>query len=175
VTANFAAGMFCAAKDRYHGIQNQEGFVMERLAKMLLLCLLVTSFALTSFTWAAGAPATPKVPQGWKLAIPDGDSSAGKTVFLNMKCYSCHAIQIPGEKLPPARSKGAGPDLSGYSALPKEYLAESIIKRHTIVAAPGYAVKEGRAAMGEYNHFLTVQELVDLVAFLKLETKPSGK
>lgn len=92
-----------------------------------------------------------------------------------MKCYSCHAIEIPGEKLPPSRSKGAGPDLTGYSVLPNEYLAESIIKPHTIVAAPGYVVKEGRAAMGEYNHFLTVQELVDLVAFLKKGTKASSK
>lgn len=62
-----------------------------------------------------------------------------------------------------------------YAVLPKEYLAESIIKFHTVVAAPGYALKEGRAAMGEYNHFLTVQELTDLVAFLKQPAKPAGK
>jgi len=48
-----------------------------------------------------------------------------------------------------------------------------IIKSHTVVAAPGYSVKEGRASMGEYNHFLTVQELVDLVAFLKQGTNPA--
>ena len=58
------------------------------------------------------------------------------------------AIDIPGEKLT-VRSKGAGPDLNGYSVLPKEYLAESIIKFHSVVAAPGYSVKEGRASMGE--------------------------
>ena len=117
----------------------------------------------------------PKVPQGWKLTFPDGDTNAGKTVFFNLKCYSCHTIEIPGEKLSPSRSKGAGPNLTGYSALPNEYIADSIIKPHTIVAAPGYTVKEGRAAMGEYNHFLTVQELVDLVAFLKKGTKAAGK
>ena len=84
------------------------------------------------------------------------------------------AIDIPGEKLT-VRSKGAGPDLNGYSVLPKEYLAESIIKFHSVVAAPGYSVKEGRASMGEYNQFLTVQELVDLVAFLKQRTKSGAK
>ena len=130
---------------------------------------------LASATWSAGAPAEPKVPQGWKFSLPDGDANAGKTVFLNMKCYSCHAIQIPGEKLPPSRSKGAGPELSGYAVLPKEYLAESIIKFHTVVAAPGYTVKEGRAAMGEYNHFLTVQEVIDLVTFLKQQAPKTGK
>jgi hypothetical protein len=125
--------------------------------------------------WSAAAPATPKVPQGWQFTLPDGDANAGKTVFLNMKCYSCHAIEIAGEKLPPPRSKGAGPALGGYSVLPKEYLAESLIKPHTIVAAPGYTVKEGRAAMGEYNHLLSVQEVIDLVAFLKQGTRGQGK
>jgi hypothetical protein len=123
--------------------------------------------------WAAGAPATPKVPKGWTFTLPEGDPKSGKTVFMDMKCYACHAMEIPGEKLV-SRSKGAGPDLTAYTALPKEYLAESIIRAHTIVAAPGYTVKEGRAAMGEYNHFLTVQEVIDLVAFLKQKGKVSS-
>jgi mono/diheme cytochrome c family protein len=122
--------------------------------------------------WAAGSPAAPKVPQGWTFTLPEGQPSAGKTLFLNMQCYSCH--NITGEKLP-FRAKAIGPDLTGYSDLPKEYLAESIIKAHTVVAAPGYTVKGGRAVMGVYNHFLTVQELVDLVAYLKGGTKIEGK
>jgi len=142
--------------------------------KTMGACGLTISLAMVSMSWAANAPAAPKVPQGWKFTFPDGDAKAGKTVFLEMKCYSCHAIDIPGEKLS-RRSRGAGPDLGSYSALPKEYLAESIIKAHTVVAAPGYAVKEGRAAMGEYNHFLTIQQMIDLVAFLKDRTKNQGK
>jgi len=137
-------------------------------------CALAISLAMASMSWAASAPAAPKVPQGWKFTFPQGDAKAGRAVFLEMKCYSCHAIDIPGEKLV-ARSRGAGPDLNVYSGLPKEYLAESIIKAHTIVAAPGYTVKEGRAAMGEYNHFLTVQQLIDIVAFLRRGTKAEGK
>lgn len=133
------------------------------------------SLVLTAVSFSATAPGPAKVPQGWKFILPDGDANAGKTVFLSMKCYSCHALEIPGEKLPPPRSKGSGPDLSSYSALPKEYLADSIIRFHSVVAAPGYVVKEGRAAMGEYNHFLTVQELIDLVAFLKREPKAGAK
>ncbi len=147
----------------------------ERLSVIFASCVLAILIATASLIGAAAAPATPKVPQGWQFAFPDGNAQAGKIVFLNMRCYSCHAIEIPGEKLPPSRSKDAGPALTGYSALPKEYLAESIIKPHTIVAAPGYTVKEGRAAMGEYNHFLSVQELIDLVAFLKHGIKPEGK
>lgn len=68
---------------------------------------------------------------------------------------------------PPTGAGGIGPDLSNYGTLPKEYLAESIVKAHTVVAAPGYAMKEGKAGMGNYNHFMTIQEIIDLVAFLK--------
>lgn len=130
---------------------------------------------LPSIVLAANAPSAPKVPQGWKFTLPDGDANAGKTVFLHTKCYSCHTLEVSGEKLPAPRSKGAGPNLNGYAALPKEYLAEAIIKFHPVVAAPGYVVKEGRAAMGEYNHFLTVQEVIDLVAFLKQPTRAASK
>ena len=134
--------------------------------------MLAMSLIAVGVGWGAGSPAAPKVPQGWTFTFPEGHASAGKTVFLNMQCYSCH--NIAGEKLP-FRAKAIGPDLTGYSDLPKEYLAESIIKAHTVVAAPGYTVKEGKAVMGVQNHFLTVQELVDLVAFLKQGTKIEGK
>ncbi len=144
--------------------------LMVWVANIVLAMSLITA----SVSWAAESSASPQVPQGWKFTFPEGLAPAGKTVFLNMQCYSCHAISIPGEKLP-FRAKAIGPDLTGYSVLSKEYLAESIIKAHTIVAAPGYTVKDGRAAMGVYNHFLTVQELIDLVAFLKHGTKIEAK
>lgn len=134
--------------------------------------ILAMSLITVGVAWAAESPAAPKVPQGWTFTFPEGQASAGRTVFLDMQCYSCH--NITGEKLP-FRAKAIGPDLTGYSDLSKEYLAESIIKAHTVVAAPGYTVKEGRAVMGVYNHFLTVQELIDLVAYLKHGTKIKGK
>jgi Cytochrome c len=120
----------------------------------------------------AGAPgakpaAEPRVPAGWTFRFPEGDVKAGQMVFMTMQCYTCHAIYIPGQTLP-SDAGGIGPDLTpSYSKLPAEYLAESIIKAHTVVAAPGYVVQEGKAIMGNYNHFLTMQELIDLVAFLK--------
>jgi hypothetical protein len=152
-----------------------EGGIAMKIHPMITIatCFAAAMVALVCIGWAAGAPATPKVPKGWAFTFPEGDPGAGKTVFISMKCYSCHAKEIPGEKFV-SRSKGTGPDLTGYAALPKDYLAESIIKAHTIVAAPGYTVKEGRVAMGEYNHFLTIQELIDLVAFLRQKTKISS-
>jgi hypothetical protein len=131
-------------------------------------CLVLSLvFLFVAFGLGRGAGAAqPSVPKGWKFTFPEGDQKAGRTVFMNMQCYTCHQIKIPGEKLPPGAG-GIGPDLTGYSALPKEYLAESIIKAHTVVAAPGYVVKEGKASMGNYNHFMTIQEMIDLVAYLK--------
>ena len=108
----------------------------------------------------------PAVPSGWVFHFPEGDPDSGKTVYLRMDCHSCHVLRGVPEKPAPG-SGGIGPDLTDYAGLPTEYLAESIIKVHTIVAAPGYVIDEGQAGMGKYNHFMTIQELIDLVAFLR--------
>jgi hypothetical protein len=61
-----------------------------------------------------------------------------------------------------------GPNLTvGYHNMSREYLAEAIIKAHTVVADPTYEMAEGQAGMGKYNDYLTVKELTDMVAFLK--------
>jgi hypothetical protein len=125
------------------------------------MCSLVVSAA-----GIAVGQETPKAPEGWKFTFPDGNAKDGQTVFMRMECYSCHVMKGLKEKLPTGAG-GIGPDLSNYGTLPKEYLAESIIKAHTVVAAPGYVMKEGKAGMGNYNHFMTIQEMIDLVAFLK--------
>jgi hypothetical protein len=131
-------------------------------ALTLTLVLLLASFALAQ----KARPAQPSVPKGWSFSFPDGDPNTGKLLYVDLECYACHTIKLPKESLA-ARPGNVGPELTGYSVLPKEYLASSIIKAHPVVAAPGYTVKDGKASMGNYNHFLTVQELVDLVAFLK--------
>jgi hypothetical protein len=123
--------------------------------------------ALTAPVWSAAQEAggQPSVPAGWKFDLPAGDPVDGKTVFMRMECYSCHQMSSLDVAVP-ADSGGIGPRLDGYDRLPKEYVAESIIKAHTVVAIPGYEVKGNQAGMGKYNHFMTIQELVDLVAFL---------
>lgn len=128
--------------------------------------IIALTFSGTALAQKASPAKTPSVPKGWSFSFPDGDLNTGKDMFVKMECYSCHTIKLPKESLA-ARPGKVGPELTGYAVLPKEYLAESIIKAHSVVAAPGYTVKEGKAAMGNYNHFITVQELIDLVAFLK--------
>ena len=73
--------------------------------KILFLALGLVILSQTGFEPAQGAsPAKPSVPKGWKFSFPDGDPKAGKTVFMNMQCYTCHSINIPGEKLRPMQA-----------------------------------------------------------------------
>lgn len=135
--------------------------------KGLWTAVLAAVFLLAAAIHIVAAQGVPEVPKGWTFTFPDGDPEDGKIVFMRMECYSCHSVTIPGEKLP-ADSGKIGPALTpAYSKLPAAYLAESIIKVHRVVAAPGYELKAGQAGMGKYNHFLTIQELIDLVAFLR--------
>lgn len=114
-----------------------------------------------------------QVPAGWVFTMPEGDARAGHETFMRMQCYTCHTIDLASDSIPP-ESGGIGPKLTfAYAQLPNEYLAESIIKAHTVVAAPDYQRKEGIGGMGNYNDFLTVRELIDLAAFLA--EKPAGK
>jgi L-cysteine S-thiosulfotransferase len=128
----------------------------------LIAALLLSGIALAQ----KASPTKPSVPKGWRFSFPEGNPETGKQLFVKMECYACHTIKLPKETLAAQPGK-VGPELTGYGVLPKEYLASSIIQAHTAVAAPGYTVEKGKAAMGNYNHFLTVQELIDLVAFLK--------
>ena len=140
---------------------------MTKGKRLYLVTALAAACLLAAGIHTLEAKNGPAVPEGWTLSIPEGDPGDGKIVFMRMECYSCHTINIPGQKFPEG-SGGTGPALTpGYSRLPAAYLAEAIIKAHSVVAAPGYELKAGQAGMGKYNHFLTVQELVDLVAFLK--------
>jgi cytochrome c5 len=103
----------------------KKGSKLMKQRTLILALALGVILSQTTFWQAQGAsPTTPSVPKGWKFSFPDGDPKAGKTVFMNMQCYSCHAIQIPGEKLP-SDAGGIGPELTGYSALPKEYRSGS--------------------------------------------------
>jgi hypothetical protein len=140
---------------------NKEGLIT---ITAMAVILTAGGAALVAAEQAGGGVA---IAKDWKFSLPAGNAVDGQHVFMKMECYSCHRVQIAGVQLP-ADHGGIGPDLTAdYSKLPREYLAESVIKAHKVVAVPGYTIKEGQAGMGKYNHFLTIQELIDLVAFLK--------
>src|SRR5712691_3691094 len=97
-------------------------------------------------------------PEGWKFGLPTGDAAKGREAFAKFECYKCH--EVKGETFPSTPDKeNVGPELSAMAPLHDvEYFAESIVN-------PRKAVEKGK--MPSFNDSMTVQELVDLVAYLK--------
>jgi len=109
------------------------------------------------------------VPKGWKFLVPSGDAAKGREVFVTMECFACH--EIKGEAFPKDAKRGhePGPELTGMgSHHPAEYFAESILNpNRVIVQGAGYTGTDGLSTMPSYGDTMTLQQLVDVVAYLK--------
>jgi mono/diheme cytochrome c family protein len=144
----------------------------KRVASVRLVAATLIAFtfvAATALHASEASAAGPSVPEGWTFSLPDGDAAQGEAAFMKMRCFTCHVSRA---KVPdaPTVAMGKGPTLGhGYAKLPKEYLAESIIRAHKVVVAPGYEMRGDAAGMGNYNYFMTVEELIDLVAYLRAD------
>ncbi|MEK6710860.1 MAG: c-type cytochrome [Nitrospinota bacterium] len=119
------------------------------------------------------------VPPAWKFQVPPGDAKEGRETFVTLECFACHRVQ--GESFPRREAKPdeKGPDLTGMGARhPAEYLFESILHpNRVIVSDPGFTGKDNLSIMPSYNHLLTLEDAVNLTAYLKGLTaggRPSG-
>jgi len=111
----------------------------------------------------------PKSAAGFRL--PDGDAEVGAQLFVQLECNSCHTI-VEMELPPPVEPGPVAVLLGGPVARVKNYgqLVSSVINpSHRIVRRyPKEQVSaEGESLMPIYNETMTVQQLVDLVAFLQ--------
>jgi mono/diheme cytochrome c family protein len=115
-------------------------------------------------------------PEGWTFRWPKGDAARGRQVFVKLECYSCH--EVKGEKFPAPSDPGKiGPELSQMGPLHEaEYFAEAIINPGAVIEkGKGYQAADGSSKMPSFNDSVTVQEVVDLVAFLRgLKTAPAA-
>src|SRR3970282_89921 len=112
-------------------------------------------------------------PKGWTFTMPKGDSVKGRTVFDKFSCYSCHEVR--GEKFPaPEKGQAAvGPELAQMGPMhPLEYFTESTITP-SAVGAKKYRGPDGKSKMPDFNSDMTVQELIDLSAYMA-SLKPKG-
>jgi mono/diheme cytochrome c family protein len=132
----------------------------------------------TASTPAAPAAAEPHGGHGqagdWKPAWPVGDVGRGREVFALLECYSCH--EVKGEAFPaPAQAGKLGPELSQMGPLHSiEYFAEAIINPGgTIEKGKGYEAPDGSSKMPSYNDTITVQQLIDLVSYLRSLKPPT--
>ena len=102
--------------------------------------------------------------------LPEGNAMAGRETFLYMHCNQCHTID--GEELPPISGFEPYIELGGPVTRVKTYgeLVTAIINpSHKL--AEGYPEdlisEDGESKMYNYNGFMTVQELTDIVMFLQ--------
>jgi len=113
-------------------------------------------------------------PAGWRLHWPAGDPARGRAVFVKFECGSCHEVR--GERFAaPTRKDAVGPELSAMGPRhPPEYFLEAIVAPSaTIEPGKGYAAADGSSKMPTSNDSMTVQELIDLVAYLR-SLRPPG-
>ena len=107
------------------------------------------------------------------FVLPEGDVVFGKMAFQDFKCNSCHSIaeitRIGTEELPNVPLGGRTTELKTY-----EELVTSVINpSHKISQTYLDGIQDGlgQSRMEVYNNVMTVQELIDIVAFLQSEYK----
>lgn len=107
-------------------------------------------------------------PKGWRFTWPNGDAVKGRQAFAKFECYACH--EVKGETFQaPKDVKNVGPELSAMGPLHEaEYFAESIISPSAVIEkGKGYEAADGSSKMPSFNDSMTLQEAIDLVAYLR--------
>lgn len=124
----------------------------------------------------AGGGDAHRTPEGWTFRLPEGDPRVGRRAFVDFECYKCHPVA--GENFPKAEGTGdVGPDLSRMGPLhPAEYFAEAILNPNAVlIEGPGFLGPDGKSRMPSYTESMTLQQLIDLVAYLRtLGAAPSA-
>ena len=134
-----------------------------------MLPKITTILVLAALTALTGCEADRMSEKGFSL--PEGNALNGKEAFVYMHCHECHTIA--GEELPTlAMADPPYVALGGKVTRVKTYgeLVTAIINpSHKL--AQGYATElvtnNGESKMPLYNGYMTVQELIDIVAFLQ--------
>ena len=113
------------------------------------------------------------------FSLPEGDAENGQYVFVELRCIECHTLadtDLSEERWQGEDERDLSVMLGGESTRTQTYgdLVTSIINpSHRI--AKGYEVDNvtdgGESKMLNYNDVLTVNELIDLVTFLKSKYK----
>lgn len=133
---------------------------------------------LSAVLFAAVSGCVPAPESGKGFTLPKGDVAAGQTAFVELKCHACHdvsGVELPAIEAaldPKVALGGKVTRISTYG----ELVTSVINPSHKL--ASGYTeeavAEEGQSKMANYNAALTVQQLIDLVAFLQshYELKP---
>lgn len=115
-----------------------------------------------------GCAPGPESSHGFRL--PGGDVEAGQVVFAQLQCVACHTVE--GAEFATGPAGAIDVRLGGKVLRVRSYgeLVTAVINpSHDLVKGyPAEEVsREGQSLMANYNETMTVQQLIDLVAFLQ--------
>lgn len=121
-----------------------------------------------------GCDLGPDSPRGFSL--PEGNVKAGETVFQKYQCSDCHQIEgitLPEEHVflvPKAIPLGGS---SGRITTYGELVTSVINPSHKLTGRHPVSLTavDGESRMRNINDVITVQELIDLVAYLQPKYK----
>lgn len=105
------------------------------------------------------------------FALPPGDPERGKEVFVELRCNACHGISGQVERSKTDYHESIYVELGGNVTRVKTYgdLVTSIINpshRFARGRDPRNVDEQGESNMRRYNEEMTVEQLIDLTAFL---------
>jgi mono/diheme cytochrome c family protein len=113
----------------------------------------------------SGCDRGPKSPRGFRL--PEGDAVKGQQAFIALKCYTCHKVE--GVELPAPTAFSL--TLGGESGRVKTYgeLVTSVINPSHVLSEKYQKelTDTKESPMPTFNHVMTVEQMIDLVAFLQ--------
>ena len=103
--------------------------------------------------------------------LPQGEPTAGRQAFMDLRCWSCH--EIYGDDMPKPVAAPTMPVYLGGNAVSapsdSELLNAIMDPSHTIT--PGWdpsLTKSGSGSrMGDFSGAMTAKQLFDVIAFLK--------
>ncbi len=106
----------------------------------------------------AGCVPGPRSPSGFRLP-PTGDVARGQATFLTFGCNECH--EVAGATLPPTNIRP--PVLIRLGGMRPEPMTDGYLV--TSIIYPSH--RNGESRMPHFADRMTVQQVVDLVAFLQ--------
>jgi L-cysteine S-thiosulfotransferase len=113
------------------------------------------------------------------FVLPDGNIEKGKELFSSLKCTDCHSIADiawTGSKMegdPEVKLGGQVTSMKMYGELvtsvinPSHKISQKYLHEQQLTMPEGSSKMESK----RYNEFMSVQDLVDLVAYLQSEYK----
>ncbi len=114
----------------------------------------------------------PRSPVGFLL--PEGDVEQGKAAFVELQCNSCHTVDgvdLPSPVVIPSPSASVVLGGHVFEIRTDGYLVTSIIHpSHKLargLAKEQVTTSTGESKMPDYSEIMTVQQLIDMVAFFQ--------